>query len=197
MATLHKCHGEGGEKKGKALQGLPPDCRPSLSVSAGIERDYHTQITVQWVGVYLKKGTGGCNLSLPHKCPNRHVLRSLSNNCWVNKEQQIEGEARERTSHRYTTTHNRTRTRRLSASWGRFWVTSVRAMDGEEERRRGRKSAFVFTWAWSVEIRWLSHNTCCRDNAMPLRHCCRLKTLRESRRWVRAYSRQSCHFQEV
>lgn len=36
-----------GEKKGKALQGLPPDCRPSLSVSAGIERDYNTQITVQ------------------------------------------------------------------------------------------------------------------------------------------------------
>ncbi len=144
-------------------------------------------------GSLFKKGTGGCNLSLPHKCPNRHVLRSLSNNCWVNKEQQIEGEARERTSHRYMTTHNRTRTRRLSA----FWVTSVRAMDGEEERRRGRKSAFVFTWAWSVEIRWLSRNTCCRDNAMPLRHCCRLKTLRESRRWVRAYSRQSYHFQEV
>lgn len=47
MATLHKGLGEGEGKKGKALQGLPPDCRPSLSVSAGIERDYQTQITVQ------------------------------------------------------------------------------------------------------------------------------------------------------
>lgn len=192
MATLHKCLGERG---GKALQGLPPYCRPSMSVSTGEGLSHPDYSAVS--GSLFKKGTGGCNLSLPHKCPNRHVLRSLSNNCWVNKEQQIEGEARERTSHRYTTTHNRTRTQRLSASRGHFWVTSVRAMDGEEERRRGRKSAFVFTWAWSVEIRWLSRNTCCRDNAMPLRHCCRLKTLRESRRWVRAYSRQSCHFQEV
>lgn len=134
MATLHKCLGEGEKKMGKALQGLPPDCRPSLSVSAGEGLSHPDYSAVS--GSLFKKGTGGCNLSLPHKCPNRHVLRSLSNNCWVNKEQQIEGEARERTSHRYTTTHNRTRTQRLSASRGHFWVTSVRAMDGEKERRR-------------------------------------------------------------
>lgn len=98
------------------------------------------------MGVYLKKGTGGCNLSLPHKCPNRHVLRSLSNNCWVNKEQQIEGEARERTSHRFTTTHNRTRTRRLSASRGRF-LSHISESDGwrggEKERKKERFCVYM------------------------------------------------------
>lgn len=94
------------EKKGRSTA-RPSTRLPPITVCQRWHREGLSHPDYSAVsGSLFKKGTGGCNLSLSHKCPNRHVLRSLSNNCWVNKEQQIEGEARERTSHRYTTTHD-------------------------------------------------------------------------------------------
>lgn len=85
-------------------------------------------------GSLFKKRTGGCNLSLLHKCPNRHVLRSLSHNCWINKEQQIEGEVRKATAP-HTHPHARTPPRRFTGTF----LSHIRARDGwrvgEEERQ--------------------------------------------------------------
>ncbi len=129
--------GEG--KKGKSTA-RPSTRLPPITVCQRWHREGLSHPDYSAVsGSLFKKGTGGCNLSLPHKCPNRHVLRSLSNNCWVNKEQQIEGKRgneQATATRQHTTAHaHDASTLRRDVSESHQWERWMeRRREGEEER---------------------------------------------------------------